>query len=471
MSIVIDRSALNENHLSLINKFLWITTDPPKYGKVAKFTQSKTVPFFSKKRFTKDEVTIEFIYLPMAFASIMFKQPPSFFRKNGWETREWSPKSERPPRDYQIPIIEKADYLLDNRNGCILGMWTGFGKTYTAYHLAAKRKRRTIVFTNRETLLPQWKKEGNLSTTARIYIVPDKSGLSKSEFDKDADVYLCMIQRHENIPQRIKREIGTVILDEAHLLCTDSAVEALLSCQPEYIIACTATLSRNDGMHRMVESMCGGKECIIKPTFQNKFYMIGIKTGIDIPEKFGAMGRDWNATRDDISNNEECNNLIYNFVKLYPDKKMILLTRLKDHAKVVSGALTALGESSDWLADNKTSHKNCRILVGTTDKIGNGYDAAMFCPDYDGKPIEIAVFLITTKSTTMFIQGTGRSWRCETPMVFVMVHNHTTIKNHWCENKKVFSDEEMFPKCNILEWKILSKDFSNIKQTIIQHKE
>ena len=63
-----------------------------------------------------------------------------------------------------------------------------------------------------------------------------------------------MSGRIDKIPQELLDAVGFLIIDEAHTFCTETRIKSLLRVKPRYIISCTATPDREDGLYSMIES-------------------------------------------------------------------------------------------------------------------------------------------------------------------------------------------------------------------------
>src|SRR5204863_9299228 len=66
------------------------------------------------------------------------------------------------------------------------------------------------------------------------------------------------------------------------------------------------------------------------------------------------------------------NNIIYFLVHGNRDKKMLILTSLKDHTMLLYQMILDMGISCDYMCGNKKSYQDSSVLVGTMPKIGTG---------------------------------------------------------------------------------------------------
>ena len=68
--------------------------------------------------------------------------------------------------------------------------------------------------------------------------------------------------------------------------------------------------------------------------------------------------------------------------------------------------------------------------MGTTSKMGVGFDEANFCDDYDGKPSDLLIITQSFKSWPMFEQVRGRGMRADTPTVVYLNDKHSITRRH-----------------------------------------
>ena len=81
-----------------------------------------------------------------------------------------------------------------------------------------------------------------------------KSGVSQNE---DWDILIANVI---NVPKQDKTfysDVGLVIVDEIHTICTNSFSKSLLHLFPRYLIGLSATPFRTDGMDKILELFCG----------------------------------------------------------------------------------------------------------------------------------------------------------------------------------------------------------------------
>lgn len=329
-------------------------------------------------------------------------------------------------RDYQIPIYNEAISHLQSYGTTTLNLFTGCGKTQLSIKLATTLGFLTLVLVNRILLLEQWSQSFNKSTNAHVWIVGEQSMPDRF------DVIICLDTRWNLIDDKIKVKIGTVLIDEAHLFCTPSHVECLLAFYPKFVIAMSATLERDDQMHHMIYAICG--EHGIYRESNIKFSVIKYNTRISPKTELNSQGKiDFGKLQNDLLMNEQRNTMIVNLVNQYKDEKILILTKLVKHVHMLH-KLIKNHTTCDFLCGKKTHYIDRRVLIGTTHKIGTGFDQEA-CPTFDGIRFNLLILVCSIKKYQMLVQNVGRVLRCNTPTVIHFVDDHFVIQKHWsfCE--------------------------------------
>ena len=192
------------------------------------------------------------------------------------------------PNDYEIidrRVTKSIDFpkftftlrpsqqkVYDEVEDCaIINAWVSWGKTFTGLALASKLKQKTLVVVHTIALRNQWAKE-----VEKVFgITPGIIGSGK--FDTDSPVVIGNIQSLYRKIDTIKKEFGTVILDEMHHISSPTFSRIIDKMHARYKIGLTGTLERKDGKHVVFRDYFGNH--VIKPPREN--YMTPI---IDIIE-------------------------------------------------------------------------------------------------------------------------------------------------------------------------------------------
>lgn len=326
-------------------------------------------------------------------------------------------------RDYQIPVQEEAWEQIQTYGTTILGLYPGFGKTALSSYFVSRLQGLTVVLLPREILIKQWLKTFQDNITARVAVVGVDS------FTEDIDILICMDTRVNKIPIEIRKTVKVLIIDEAHMLCTPERVNTLLAFHPQYVIALSATLERDDENHRMIHAMCGEHGVFRQST--KPFQVVKILTGVK-PERQSNKGvLDWAHLVLTTLMSERRNHLILHLIRQENDRKILILTSRTDHAKYLCDFLNSTQIPADYMCGRKGSYDDVGVVIGTFYKIGTGFDPATSCANYQGRPFDLLILVCSMKKYDMLTQNIGRVFRSESPKVLHLVDDDGIYQDHW----------------------------------------
>lgn len=150
------------------------------------------------------------------------------------------------------------DAVVDN---CIINAAPSWGKTFTGLAIAAKLGQKTLVITHTVNLRNQWVNEVKKVTGGTPGII----GSGKLELD--FSIVIGNTQTlYRNIPL-IKKEFGTLILDEMHHVSAPSFSRLVDTNYARYKIGLSATIERKDGKHVVFRDYFG--DTVYKPPAEN----------------------------------------------------------------------------------------------------------------------------------------------------------------------------------------------------------
>ena len=330
--------------------------------------------------------------------------------------------------EIQETIAIEALNHLNTKGTAILNLYTGSGKTVVGAYLAAKTNRITLILIAQLVLIPQWKNTFKDFTNAVTWVVGEDP-------PPYADVIICMCTQFNKLPQEYLKNIGTLIIDEAHDFCTPSRSECLLGTTPQYVIALTATLERKNGMHSIIHAICGYD--VIKKISKKPFNIFKYNTGITVPIKQNREGDpDWSDMQRKLAEDLTRNNIVLKIISDNPHFKILILTWRKEHVKYLVSRLEESRESVDYMCGNKKSYSDSRILIGTIKKIGQGFDEKTACPNFNGFRINMLILLGSMRSIGLLEQVAGRVFRSEFPQIIHFVDDMKISENHWNEGQR-----------------------------------
>lgn len=326
--------------------------------------------------------------------------------------------------DSQNPVADDAMEQLITHGTTTLNLYTAFGKTVVGAYLSSKLKMLTLVLYTSTILEPQWKSTFEEFTDARVWVVGEEPP------SEGAHVILCMDTRFHKMSAEYIDKIGTVIYDEVHEFCTPTRVRCFLGIQPRYIISASATIKREDGMHDILQSVCGTHS--VMKISKKPFNVFKYITGIDIPIQKNARGTtDWARYCNDLCSNEDRNIMILDIVRKNPDHKILILTWRKTHVDFIHDCLVQMDISADKMAGNKKTYNDSRVLVGTISKIGTGFDERAACDDFNGIRINMLILVGSMRSVSLLEQVAGRCFRADFPQIICFVDASSISENHW----------------------------------------
>lgn len=411
MAYSIKRSNISDEQTKIIRKLLYFI---PKM-KDSSFQDSspvKSIGFYIVKN--------DIVHLPYLFASSLFQIIPNINISYPVINIEFTGKL----RDYQIPVEEKSWEQMQQFGTSTLCVYPGFGKTILGAKLASRIKLLTVVLVNREILTVQWKKTFTDNTNTSVWVIGEKNPPS------NYNIIICMNSRWDKIPEEIRDYVGFLIIDEAHSFCTAGNVECLLSFHPKYILIESASLERDDGMEQMMYSIVGKHGVFIKSQFSFQVYKV--VTGVKPVREHSKQGKvKWDILVKTTLFNDRRNNIILNLILINIERKILVLTSLKEHSTLLYEVLKSRNISVDFLCGNRKSYTDSKILIGTTSKIGTGFDPATSCETYDGKPFDLLLLVCSMKKESMLIQNIGRIFRSDFPIVYHFVDDDTIYTSHW----------------------------------------
>jgi len=148
-----------------------------------------------------------------------------------------------------------GEALLAHETG-ILWATTAFGKTVLAAWLIAQRGVNTLILVHRRQLMEQWVER--LSSFLKL---PPKSigciGSGRNKPTGIIDVAIMQSLVHDGKVDDRVGAYGYVIADECHHLASPNYAQVAGQAKARFFTGLTATLTRKDGHHPLVQMLCG----------------------------------------------------------------------------------------------------------------------------------------------------------------------------------------------------------------------
>jgi len=326
---------------------------------------------------------------------------------------------------YQDVMKQLMTYKTSN-----LTVMCATGKTAIGAAATFSLKKVTLVLVHIKTLSGQWINTFNKFTNAKVFLVPDKKGSNK--IDYDADVYICINTRYKYLPKYVLDRIGFVIVDEAHRFCSKNYIGALLCCNPMYILIETATREREDGATEILD-LYVGSHCVSRDV-KIDFDLYRVDTNVSTNIK----ATQWVNMIKEIHLNPQRINIVCDLVENSEDyHKIMIVCYFKEAVLLTIEELNNRGISCDRLFGNDKSYNDAKVLVSTINKAGTGFDQASFTDNPNVEKINMLILCTSNRARIPIVQVLGRSLRGVRPSVYMIVDDNNTIEKHWKETVKI----------------------------------
>lgn len=327
-------------------------------------------------------------------------------------------------REEQKIVRNEAIDLLNRNGSVILSTHVGFGKSILATYFAYKIKLRTLIVVNRLSLIEQWVK------VLHDFIENPQVQVLKSQEVKNVDwTRDFFIINAINIPKMgYTPEIGLVIVDEVHLIMSKVLSQGMQYLTPRYMIGLSATPYRPDGLDKLIDLYFGEEK--IDRQLQRKHFFFKVNTGFVPTLKLQTNRKvDWNNILEQQALNEARNDLIVQIISKYTSNNFLVLCKRVEQIKILEQKLLLRFENTEntsvlALYGDKQPEpgKEFRVLIGTIQKLGTGFDAPY-----------LNALLLAADVEEYFIQYLGRVFRKTSvvPIIFDLVDSCKILEKHY----------------------------------------
>jgi len=329
-------------------------------------------------------------------------------------------------RDEQKEIKKEALKFLNSTGSVIISAYPGFGKTCTSINMAISIGFRTLIIVNKIVLINQWKDSIiKFCPDASIQIVSAKS---KSV---DADFYIVNAINVPKLKRTFFSNIGTLIVDELHLIMAESLSNSLKNVFPRYLIGLSATPYRPDSLDKLIDIYFGTNKVYRKLWRSHTVYKV--RTNFKPEIQLNLNGKmNWNALIDDQANNYERNELIVKLILLYSDRNFLVLVKRISQGEYLLNRLLEYGENAtSLLGNNQEFNRDARILIATRQKCGTGFD-------HD----KLDTLVLASDFEEYFVQYLGRIFRKKDtePIVYDFVDKNGILEKHFKTRKEIYTE-------------------------------
>lgn len=351
------------------------------------------------------------VYLPLAWARINFEMPLK--QDEIKKCDELQQRIELRPEQHMVKT--QVEHLLRADGYAIISARPGFGKTVTAIALACEFNCKTLIVINKCVLANQWVDAIKLFSDSRVQFIQPKTVI-----DPKVNFYVINAINILKFDRTAFEQIEFLIVDELHQIVTKKSTMALLNIQPKMILGLSATPYRLDEYDTVIKWFFGDRVIGDQLNVAHSVYIV--KTEFNPSTKFTSKGMDWNYILEQQSADNLRNELIVDSVSKRLDRTWIILVKRVVHAQLLVDKFKQRGiDTTTLLGSSVTFDKQCKILIGTTSKIGVGFDHAA-----------IDALCVAADVKNYFVQFLGRCMRRADvkPIVLDFEDRLPTLKSH-----------------------------------------
>ena len=164
--------------------------------------------------------------------------------------------------EFKFELRESQQKVYDEiEDNSIINAWVSWGKTFTGLAIAGKLGQKTLVVTHTVPLRNQWAKE-----VKKVYGI-EPGIIGSGRFELDAPIVIGNTQTLYRNIDKIRKEFGTIILDEMHHVSSPTFSKILDTNYCRYKIGLSGTIERKDGKHVVFRDYFGNT--LFKPPKEN----------------------------------------------------------------------------------------------------------------------------------------------------------------------------------------------------------
>jgi superfamily II DNA or RNA helicase len=198
---------------------------------------------------------------------------------------------------------------------------------------------------------------------------------------------------------------------------------------PRYLIGLSATPYRPDGLNALFDLYFGTTK-IIRKLFR-KHTVYRVNTGFKPEVSLNKMGKvDWGSVIESQCSDEKRNEMIIKVIKHFSDRVFLVLCKRVNQANYLLERLEEEGEDvTSLIGKNQVYEQKSRILIGTSGKLGTGFDH----PRLDS-------MILASDVEQYFVQYLGRVFRREevVPFIFDFVDDYALLHKHFRTRNAVY---------------------------------
>ena len=444
---LIDKSSLTSNEISELKKKLLVT---PKIKNNYGNKDIESFPIYLENQ-TK-------ICIPKFFGLKEIGEPKEEAKYN-YDKIEL--KFNGQLKERQIEPYTKTIEGLEKKNGGVLSIPCGWGKTVLGLKIISHFNVKTLIIVHKTFLVNQWKERiSQFLPNARIGMI------QQDNIDiEDKDIVIGMLQSisMKNYDKKVFSSFGMVIIDEVHRISSKIFSRALHKTSTKYTLGLSATPEREDGLSKIFhwylgdmlyqKTQEGNKSVVIKcynfKANHNKFRCV-INNFTKKPNSAKMIS---NLMEIDSRNNNILE-LIYLLLKDKRRQILILSDRI-DHLTLLKDNLDKLhicttGYYIGKMKENELNDSSTKnVIFGTYPMASEGLDI----------PSLNTLILATPRSN--IVQSVGRILRRErtdlNPIVIDIIDNIPPFMGQGYKRKKFYkSMGYIIDNVNMVDDKIIN---------------
>jgi hypothetical protein len=339
-------------------------------------------------------------------------------------------------RPYQQIVVDECMVQLREHGTTLLQAPPAAGKTMMGVYMACEFMQKTLIICPMTALPKQWKNTIDSYCIGKTYIIGEGL-INEKDHQKMAESQF-IVAYHERVMKirlETRMKIGTVILDESHMLPRPSAMDALLSTVPRYVIACSATPSRKDGLYKVMHCITGTH--FVENNHRPAFVVVKVNTGVSPATRQvfrgGRKQNDFQFLEKNSYLDPKRNEIVINICRKFAshENRFFVTVKRVDHGDLLYQVMKGLGMNVGRFMEKDVTFEDCHILIGMDKKMGTGFDEQAYCPGRKVIPRRFVIITQTINNKEGTTQMYGRGFRSDKPVIFDFVDNNYTMANHW----------------------------------------
>lgn len=282
-------------------------------------------------------------------------------------------------RPHQQKVRDDAIRSLSDTGSIVISAEPGFGKTITSIEMICAINAPTVIFVKQAMIMDQWADAiARYAPNKKVAKITSNKGV-----DPEADVYLMnpiILKKPINETRFLLSDfehIKLVVVDELHQIMTKVLHRAFFKFQPDYLIGLSATPYRPkmDPFEPAIAWFFGTNVVGSKLFRKHTVYCVktGFKPETRIQPHTGKL--DWSSVLTSQAEDVKRNQIIVDVVRRFPERTWLILVKRVEHARTLQTLFRDEGVASETIVgSSREFDKSAKILIGTTPKIGVGFD-------------------------------------------------------------------------------------------------